>query len=430
MKKATKSTSKVSPKAFGKAINRAKKHLPKSPERKVLLLAKMVESLSPRKRKAVVDLCDSNLKRRKEQEKDRKKRCDAFTDDEVKMVQNFYVRDDISRMLPGKKGYVSVKQADGKREHRQKRVLLLKIGEAHELFKEESSVKIGKSKFAELRPPQVLPSSAFDQEVCICKYHENIDLLLHGLSRLGTSERISSEEAVAQTVCSLDSCKCIDRVCDICGVTELTDHLFEGLDEDDSMTYYQWHKVEGVVKKHLVDCTIAEAKEDLQAQLRPFSRYVYNIRRQFQELRHLKEQLNEDEIIIHEDFSENFQLKHQQEIMASHWSNESVTVFTAVVYYKDVNKDLKHFSYALISDELSHDKGSVYVFNKALLDDVSKKIPFKKVHYWSDGADSQFKNRFNLASVLYHPLDYGTQSTWSFFETAHGKGAVDGVGGR
>ena len=69
------------------------------------------------------------------------------------------------------------------------------------------------------------------------------------------------------------------------------------------MSYYQWHKVEGVVKKHLVDCTIAETKEDLQAQLRRFSRHVYNIRLHFQELRHLKEQLNEGEIIIHEDFS-------------------------------------------------------------------------------------------------------------------------------
>ena len=104
------------------------------------------------------------------------------------------------------------------------------------------------------------------------------------------------------------------------------------------------------------NCTIAEAEEDLQAQLRPFSRHVYNIRRQFQELRHLKEQLSQDEIIIHEDFSENFQLKHQREIMKSHWSNESDTVFTAVVYYKDDNKDLKHLSYVLISDELSHDK--------------------------------------------------------------------------
>jgi len=109
---------------------------------------------------------------------------------------------------------------------------------------------------------------------------------------------MSSEEAVAQTVCSLDSCKCIDRVCDSCGVTELTDHLFEGLDEDVWISYFQWQKVEGVVKKNLVDFTIADAKEDLLAQLRPFSCHVYNSRRQFQELRHLKEQLKQDEIII------------------------------------------------------------------------------------------------------------------------------------
>ena len=62
MKKATKSTSKVSPREFGKALSREKKHLPKSPERQVLVLAKIVENLSPRKEKAVVDLCDSNLK--------------------------------------------------------------------------------------------------------------------------------------------------------------------------------------------------------------------------------------------------------------------------------------------------------------------------------------------------------------------------------
>ena len=62
----------------------------------------------------------------------------------------------------------------------------------------------------------------------------------------------------------------------------------------------------------------------------------------------MKEQLNEDEIIIHEDFSEKFQLKHQQEITASHWSNESVTVFTAVVYYNKNNKQLYSLLYIYV----------------------------------------------------------------------------------
>ena len=97
---------------FGKSLSRAKKHLPKCPERKVQVLPKIVQDLSPRKRKAVVDLYDNNFKRRKEYSKDRKKRCDALTDHEIQKVQNFYLREDISRMLPGKKDYVSVKLAD------------------------------------------------------------------------------------------------------------------------------------------------------------------------------------------------------------------------------------------------------------------------------------------------------------------------------
>ena len=109
IKKTSKTCSQVSPQTFGKALSRAKKHLPKCPERKVQVLAKIVQDLSPRKRKAVVDLCDNKFKRRKEHSKDRKKRCDALTDDEIQKVQNFYLREDISRMLPGKKDYVSVK---------------------------------------------------------------------------------------------------------------------------------------------------------------------------------------------------------------------------------------------------------------------------------------------------------------------------------
>ena len=87
-----------------------------------------------------------------------------------------------------------------------------------------------------------------------------------------------------------------------------------------------------------------------------------------------------------------------------------------------VNKDLKHLLYAFISNELFHNKGSVYVFNKALLDDVSKKIHFKKVHYWSDGAGSQFKNRFYTSSWFWNSINF------ELFWKCAWNGAVDRVG--
>ena len=106
-----------------------------------------------------------------------------------------------------------------------------------------------------------------------------------------------------------------------------------------------------------------------------------------------------------------------------------VTLFTAVVYYRANDGELNHQSYVVVSDELSHDKARVYAFNKAILERVKEVTPVRVVHYWSDGAGSQFKNRYNLSSLLYHEEDFNCKATRSFFETAHGKGPVDGVGG-
>ena len=53
----------------------------------------------------------------------------------------------------------------------------------------------------------------------------------------------------------------------------------------------------------------------------------------------------------------------------------------------------------------------------------------KKVYYFSDGARSQYKNRFNLLNVVYNEKGFGIKAEWHFFATAHGKGACDGIGG-
>ena len=153
----------------------------------------------------------------------------------------------------------------------------------------------------------------------------------------------------------------MDRECSNCGVDQVVDEIFD-TDNELPVSYYQWRTpADGRVKKLLVVSNVVEAKEDLKAQLAPFGRHVYNVRPQFHELRHLKDCLPTGEVIIHEDFAENFQLKHQNEIMAAHWSNESVTVFTAVAYFRNTKEGAIEFaSFSVISDEMSHDKSTTY----------------------------------------------------------------------
>jgi len=75
--------------------------------------------------------------------------------------------------------------------------------------------------------------------------------------------------------------------------------------------------------------------------------------------------------------------------MSAHWHTNQVTIYTAVVYYRDANsEDLKHQSYAIISDDLKHDKDAVYAYNSELLKQIQaiRNTPITKLHYWSDGA--------------------------------------------
>ena len=55
-------------------------------------------------------------------------------------------------------------------------------------------------------------------------------------------------------------------------------------------------------------------------------------------------------------------------------------------------------SYAVFSDELCQDKVNAYAFNSAILEKVKEVTSVKTVLYGSDGAGSQLKNHYNLAS--------------------------------
>lgn len=284
-------TSFKSPQSFGKTVRKVKKSLPQSPSKVPHVIAKVVDGMSPRKRRAVRQVCDQSAKRRKLDGANRKRRSDALSDVEVKEIEEFFLRDDISRICPGRKEFVSVKTPTG-REQKQKRLLLLNVTEAYEIFIQESQVKVGLSKFASLIPQQVVPMSLHDQEVCMYKYHENIELLLDGLHSILPGVPKTAEDLLNTTVCNPNDMKCMARECAACKVEKPVEELFEGCDENLPVFYYQWNiSDEGRVQKEQIYCTAANAKEDLKARLQPFGRHVYNIRQQFEELKYLKDNL-------------------------------------------------------------------------------------------------------------------------------------------
>ena len=92
---------------------------------------------------------------------------------------------------------------------------------------------------------------------------------------------------------------------------------------------------------------------------------------------------------------------------------------------------MKHLTFAVISDCLTHDTVAVHCYQRHLIAFLHTSLPhLHHIVYFSDGAASQYKNRKNFSNLICHANDFpDVTAEWHFFATSHGKGPCDGVGG-
>ena len=99
--------------------------------------------------------------------------------------KEFFEKDDVSCLCPGKKDCVSVKLEDGRKEKVQKRLLLSNLKEIYQhIVTENPTVKVGFSTFAMIQPKWCVPGgSSGTHNVCVCTYHQNEKLMISCIDR-------------------------------------------------------------------------------------------------------------------------------------------------------------------------------------------------------------------------------------------------------
>ena len=134
---------------MSKAVTKAQSTLPKSPRKRATVVKKLsietgcLELPYPQKQEGTTSLPE-HLKA---------------------AVTEFYVRDDISRQAPGKRDNIVLRENNVKKTMEIQQ-LSINISKVYQIFKQENpDKKIGKSKFASLRPGHVLLSSQMPRNV-------------------------------------------------------------------------------------------------------------------------------------------------------------------------------------------------------------------------------------------------------------------------
>ncbi|CAF2142516.1 unnamed protein product [Rotaria magnacalcarata] len=136
-------------------------------------------------------------------------------------------------------------------------------------------------------------------------------------------------------------------------------------------------------------------------------------------------EVTDEKIELQVNFAENFNIKEQDEIQKAHWNSKTLSIFTAYVWSKN-----EKFSFALPSLDVTHGKFVVDAALEMILNHIVTVLPnIKEVDCFSDGAASQFIQRFHFRNLVQIANERNIHLSWHFFATSHGKGVVDGIGG-
>ena len=321
-------------------------------------------------------------------------------------VTQYYRDENNSRICSGIKDCISVKNPiTNITEKLQKRLLMYDLKDLYNNWVEEEyeqhfkdQRKPGFSIFASLRPKECISAGApGTHTICVCPIHQNVKLKLSAINK-----NLAYRVILNDCVCSTDWSDCMLHLCKNCpGKAEILKILESSSCEDVSeIEYHNWvnnaesqsnNRVSLIMVKEPTRNFIINLANDLWE----LTKHHYVTEMQKCYLKHCKTIITPDTCIILQDFAENFLFVCQDSIQAFYFNNTQATVNPFVVYYKKDNNDkLQTLSVCVISDCLKHDACAVSTFQGQLIALLKRDFPFiENVHYMSDGAPTQYKNK-------------------------------------
>lgn len=360
-------------------------------------------------------------------QKKRKSRCD----DDKKIALEFYNFDLITYQFPGKNDFKRIKDSSGIVTQVQKRQMLMTESDAYQKLRQMFPLlKLSMSSFRNLRPSHIVSYDKIKQNYCTCPYCQNMLLWFESVSPFIISEIEDLRELMIKLLCCRENYMCCENSCNDCEDTaSLLDNYFIQGSDNEPINMMTWCKNAdtGYTQKQLSTIkTVESAKEWFLEKFSHFAVHKYLIKTQFQRFRELKINLDGKTAFITMDFSNNYQTLSQDEVQAAYFARKYIEIFTCIIHI------LNHepISYIVVNDVCTHSKEHVFFYIKLIIDDLKKKhARIENVHFISDGATSQFKNKYTLSNLLFAQKDFGITAIHEFSPSNHGKNAVDGLGG-
>ena len=174
--------------------------------------------------------------------------------------------------------------------------------------------------------------------------------------------------------------------------------------------------------------TVLKCVKMLKSKTPQYLSHVFIKRKQSAYFEYIKDNADDTTVVCQVDYAENFTLQYQDQVQSAHWSKKQISIFTAYTWLGGSGGEGS--SYGFVSNSTDHNKYSVIACLEILINEIASVMPdVRQIIFFSDGASSQFKNRY-VVQYLTDIMDKTDLNiSWNYFSTSHGKGVVDSIGG-
>lgn len=158
--------------------------------------------------------------------------------------------------------------------------------------------------------------------------------------------------------------------------------------------------------------------------------YLYVQIEQHKAYVNIKNNMGENEMLVHVNFAENYENKQQSEIQSPYFGHTTFSIFTACCYTRDSNGQIQKHNIALVTEASDHSRIAAHTLIIRVIEEVKLRVGFTDgvtIHLWSDGCAAQFRSRFVFRLTTLFPENYTVIRYYN--ERHHGKGPMDGIGG-
>ncbi|XP_054280654.1 uncharacterized protein LOC128998509 [Macrosteles quadrilineatus] len=282
----------------------------------------------------------------------------------------------------------------------------------------------------------------------MCKYHENFFFLFQKCKQYKLINHSNMNDLVSSICCSVTNKTCVYRECDTCKSTKIAFNENCDTEWDSKIHHFEWKNVTEervkngvkrmvkVTRKVKIFCTLEELKEKLCSQILLFMTHKFRVYNQNKFSKYCRTNLNDDEVFVVFDFSENYQLKYSSEVQSRHFgaSNEQLTLHTGAYFVKVTSNDksiMKVRTFCTVSSCNRHDAAAIWAHLYPIFMEIKQNYEnVSRVHIISDGPTKQYRNKSNMYLFSYYMEHFGFEkASYNFSEAGHGKSVADGVGG-